>query len=105
MLRGTGADAGKLRDGVPVYRRAARQLGSTGVREMVWRCCVQAGLTQARAHRLRHALATELLDRGYTLPEIGQVLRQRELAKTAVYAKVDHAALRKLARLWPAGAR
>ena len=82
-----------------------RQLGSTGVSEVVWRRCVQAGLTPARAHRLRHALATELLDRGFTLPEIGQVLRQRDLATTAVYAKVDHAALRTLARPWPAGAR
>jgi len=39
-----------------------------------------------RAHRLRHALATELLSRGVRLPEIAQVLRQRDLATTAVYA-------------------
>jgi len=58
-----------------------------------------------RAHRLRHALATDLLGRGFTLPEIGQVLRQRDLATTAVYAKVDYAALRTLALPWPAGAR
>jgi site-specific recombinase XerD len=79
-------------------------VGSTGVSEMVHRRCVQAGLAPVRAHRLRHALATDLLDRGFTLPEIGQVLRQRDLATTAVYAKVDHAALRTLALPWPAGA-
>ena len=82
-----------------------RPLVPTGVSEMVRRRCEQAGLGPVRAHRLRHALATELLGRGFTLPEIGQVLRQRDLATTAVYAKVDHAALRTLALPWPAGAR
>jgi site-specific recombinase XerD len=82
-----------------------RPLSPTAVSEMVRRRCVQAGLAPARAHRLRHSLATELLGRGFTLPEIGQVLRQRDLATTAVYAKVDHAALRTLALPWPAGAR
>lgn len=81
-----------------------RPLAPTAVSEMVRRRCVDAGLAPARAHRLRHALATELLGRGFTLPEIGQVLRQRDLATTAVYAKVDHAALRTLALPWP-GAR
>ena len=82
-----------------------RPLVPIAVSEMVRRRCVQAGLAPARAHRLRHALATELLGCGFTLPEIGQVLRQRDLAATAVYAKVDHAALRTLALPWPAGAQ
>ena len=82
-----------------------RPLVPTGVSEMVRRRCEQAGLGPVRSHRLRHALATELLGRGFTLPEIGQVLRQRDLATTAVYAKVDYAALRTLALPWPAGAR
>jgi site-specific recombinase XerD len=59
-----------------------RPLVPTAVSEMVRRRCVQAGLAPARAHRLRHALATELVGRGFTLPEIGQVLRQRDLART-----------------------
>jgi integrase/recombinase XerD len=78
-------------------------LGSTTVSEMVRRNCVRAGLGPLRAHRLRHALATDLLDRGVRLPEIAQVLRQRDLATTAVYAKVDHVALRELALPWPVG--
>ena len=82
-----------------------RPLCSTAVSEMVWRQCTRAGLTPVRAHRLRHALATDLLDRGVTLPEIAQVLRQRDLATTAVYAKVDHVVLRELALPWPAVAR
>jgi site-specific recombinase XerD len=82
-----------------------RPLLSTTVSQMVWRQCRRAGLSPIRAHRLRHALATELLDVGVTLPEIAQVLRHRDLATTAVYAKVDHTALRELALPWPAVAR
>jgi len=53
------------------------------------------------SHRLRHALATNMLAAGVRLPDIGQVLRHRDLATTAVYAKVDHTALRELAIAWP----
>jgi site-specific recombinase XerD len=77
-----------------------RAMGHTTVGQVVWRQCRIAGLEPVRAHRLRHALATELLSRGVRLPEIAQVLRQRDLATTAIYAKVDYSALRQLARPW-----
>jgi integrase/recombinase XerD len=64
-----------------------RPLVPTAVSEMVRRRCVQAGLAPARAHRLRHTLATELLGRGFTLPEIGQALRHASPATTAIYVK------------------
>jgi integrase/recombinase XerD len=76
-----------------------RPIGHTTVSQMVWRQCRMAGLEPVRAHRLRHTLATELLSGGVRLPEIAQVLRQRDLA-TAIYAKVDYTALRELARPW-----
>jgi site-specific recombinase XerD len=77
-----------------------RPLKTTTIGQMVWRQCRIAGIEPVRAHRLRHALATELLAGGVKLPEIAQVLRQRDLATTAVYAKVDYAALRGLVRPW-----
>jgi site-specific recombinase XerD len=77
-----------------------RPMGHTAVGQMVWRQCRIAGVEPVRAHRLRHALATELLSRGVRLPEIAQVLRQRDLGTTAVYAKVDYPALRELALPW-----
>jgi site-specific recombinase XerD len=82
-----------------------RPLRPTAVSQIVWRQSVRAGLTPMRAHRLRHALATDLLDRGVRLPEIAQVLRQKDLATAAGYAKVDHSALRELALPWPAVTR
>jgi integrase/recombinase XerD len=63
--------------------------------------CVRAHIPPVGAHRLRHALASELLRRGATLPEIGQVLRHRDLTSTAIYAKVDRVALRAVAQPWP----
>jgi site-specific recombinase XerD len=82
-------------------RAPHRPLWSTAVSQVVWRQSLRAGLAPMRAHRLRHALATDLLDRGVKLPEIAQVLRQRDLATTAMYAKVDHTTLRQLALPWP----
>jgi integrase/recombinase XerD len=81
-------------------RPPPRPMGHTTVSQVVWRQCRTAGVEPVRAHRLRHALATELLSRGVRLPEIAQVLRQRDLATTAVYAKVDYPALRELALPW-----
>jgi len=78
-------------------RPPPRPMGHTTVGQVVWRQCRIAGVEPVRAHRLRHALAAELLSRGVRLPEIAQVLRQRDLATTAVYAKVDYSALRELA--------
>ena len=45
-----------------------------------------------------------MLAGGGTLTEVGQVLRHVRLDTTAIYAKIDQAALRGLARPWPGGA-
>jgi hypothetical protein len=42
-----------------------------------------------------------MLRAGAPLAEIGQVLRQRCMSTTAIYAKVDHGALAQLAMPWP----
>lgn len=63
----------------------------------------RAGMGPVRAHQLRHTAATNTLAAGGGLGEIGQLLRHRKLLTTAIYAKVDQAALRTLARPWPTG--
>jgi site-specific recombinase XerD len=72
------------------------------VNDVVERACTSSGVTRFGPHRMRHALAGELLRHGVGLVAISQVLRHQDLATTAVYAKVDLAALRQLARPWPA---
>jgi integrase/recombinase XerD len=39
------------------------------------------------AHRLRYALASDLLRKGASLIDIGQVLRHKHFESTAIYAK------------------
>ena len=81
-----------------------RALTSHGVTTVVLTAARRAGLGDVTAHRLRHTAATAMLHAGGSLTEIGQVLRHRRALTTALYAKVDVAALRVLARPWPGDA-
>jgi site-specific recombinase XerD len=75
------------------------------VTNVVRAACRRAGLPVAGAHRLRHFAATETLRRGASLAEVGQLLRHRSSFTTQLYAKVDRAALREVARPWAGGGR
>lgn len=92
-----------IRDRAPVERfsRAA------SIASVVKRALKRAGVASARkgAHLLRHSLATDMLRKGASLDEIGEVLRHRSSDTTAIYAKVDINSLRALALPWPGGAR
>ena len=56
---------------------------------------------EVRSHLLRHSLAVDMLGRGASLDEIGDVLRHRSRTTTTIYARYDIDALRPLARPWP----
>ena len=73
--------------------------------DVVQRACLRAGVAHVGAHRLRHALARELLAHGASLTDISQVLRHADLATTAIYAKVDLRRLREVAQPWPGATR
>ena len=53
------------------------------------------------AHLLRHSLATDMLRKGASLDEIGDVLRHRSRMSTTIYARHDIDSLRSLAPAWP----
>jgi site-specific recombinase XerD len=80
-----------------------RALSGGGVTQIVAGAADRAGLGRIHAHRLRHTAATDLLRAGASLSEIGQLLRHRRAQTTAIYAKVDRAALRMIAQPWPGG--
>ena len=82
-----------------------RPLAPSGVRTVVRDACRRAGIERVAAHRLRHALASDLLREGASLLDVGQVLRHKHLESTAIYAKVDLARLRHAAQPWPGAAR
>ena len=79
-------------------------LTGDGVSKVVHAACRRAGLPVAGAHRLRRTTACATLRCGGSLAEAGEVLRQRSAFTQALYAKVDRAALERVARPWP-GAR
>jgi site-specific recombinase XerD len=103
-----------LRDGRP--RCASRHVFLTSrapvhelrrsVGAIVLRAIDRAGIDAPHkgSHLLRHSLAVQMLQRGASLGEIGEILRHRHLDTTAIYAKVDLNALRSLAQSWPGGA-
>jgi site-specific recombinase XerD len=72
------------------------------VNDITNQACRRAGQNRVGPHRLRHALAAEMLRHGAGLAAIGQVLRHQDLATTALYAKVDLDTLRSVAQPWPA---
>lgn len=68
---------------------------------IVRRASVRAGLTPFGPHRLRHALACDMVRAGVPLGQIGQVLRHADATSTSIYARVDLEQLRTVARPWP----
>lgn len=79
--------------------------GSDGIGSVVRNALKRAGIDSPHkgSHQFRHALAVRMLKNGASLPEIGEVLRHRSPRATSIYAKVDIAALRRLALPWPGG--
>jgi site-specific recombinase XerD len=82
-----------------------RALEPSGVRTIVRNACRRAQVEHVPAHRLRHALASDLLRGGASMIDISQVLRHNQLESTAIYAKVDLARLRLAASPWPGAIR
>lgn len=81
-----------LSTGCAIVSTVARALSRAGI-----------ALQRKGGHLFRHTLATNMLGRGATLREIGEVLRHRKAKTTWIYAKVDFRALRGLAQTWPGG--
>jgi integrase/recombinase XerD len=81
--------------------------GSDAIGSIVRAALERAGVNAPHrgSHQFRHALAVNMLGRGASLEEIGEVLRHRSPQTTSIYARVDISALRSLALPWPGGAR
>ncbi len=98
--------AGRSRHLFVTLRAPHRPLRTT---HFIWSMLVDAfaksGVTspkgEVRTHLLRHSLAVDMLNRGNSLDEVGDVLRHRSRATTVIYARHGIEALRPLARPWP----
>lgn len=85
-------------------RAPQKALSAGGISAVAWHACDRAGLAHIGAHRLRHTAATQMLQSGASLGEVGQVLRHRDHDTTSIYAKVDRQALGAVVKSWPGGA-
>jgi integrase len=65
------------------------------------RASLRAGIAVVGAHRLRHRVACRILAGGGSLAEVAELLRHNDHASSAIYAKVDLAALAAVVRPWP----
>jgi site-specific recombinase XerD len=79
-------------------------LSVAGIQAIVTHAGQRARVAPIGPRRLRQAAATTMLCKGASLAQIAQVLRHRSVNTTAIYAKVETARLRPIARPWPAGA-
>lgn len=70
---------------------------------IVRRALIVADLSpqQKGAHLLRYTAAMDTLSNGATLFEVGELLGHCSIDTTAIYTKIDVAALRELAKPWP----
>jgi site-specific recombinase XerD len=82
-------------------------LGPNAIGTIVRHALLRAGIDAPTtgAHQFRHGLATEMLRRGASLSEIGELLGHRSPETTKIYTKVDINALRTLVLPWPRGVR
>ncbi len=79
-----------------------RPITVLAIKNAMSRAFRRSGLDQfGGTHILRHTLATRLQRSGTSLKEIADVLRHKSLDTTSIYAKVNLAALRKVAQPWP----
>ena len=78
-----------------------RPLDRKALGKMVRDRLARIGIVTGRRgpHALRHAAAQHLLDQGMSMKVIGDFLGHRHPSSTAIYAKVDLAALREVAAL------
>lgn len=79
-------------------------LATSSITQVLARACARADVARFGPHRIRHAVACALVERGASMEEIGQLLRHAQERTTAIYAKVDQARLAELARPCPQAA-
>ncbi|HEU4577389.1 MAG TPA: tyrosine-type recombinase/integrase [Polyangiaceae bacterium] len=96
LLRRPRVDAREVFLRVRAPYRPLRAIG-----QPIFAASQRAGIQPVRPHRLRHTAATEMLRRGASLAQIGEVLRHASTQTTTIYAKVDRRALRALVQPWP----
>jgi len=83
----------------PFDRPATADTIRASIRNAATRCGLSKKLTGP--HKLRHTLATHLINSDVPLKDISDLLRHRNLDTTTIYAKVDMKSLIAVSSVWP----
>lgn len=80
---------------------------ASAITKVVKRILAKAGIERrsSGAHLFRHTAASQMVNRGASFKEVADVLGHQSLQTTAIYAKLDLAALSETALPWPGGAQ
>jgi len=80
-------------------------LTNVAISHIARRALQRAGITVPHpgAHVFRHTVATEMVRRGASFPQVADVLGHESLQTTALYAKLDLDSLSQLTLPWPGG--
>ena len=87
---------------VPYRAFADSQIVNSALKSAFERTGLKPPQKYVGSHLLRHSLATDMLRKGASLDEIGDVLRHRSRMTTTIYARHDVDGLRSIALDWPA---
>ena len=87
---------------VPFRPFVNAQILNTALKDAFERTGLRSPQKYVGSHLLRHSLATDMLRKGASLDEIGDVLRHRSRMTTTIYARHDVDGLRSIALDWPA---
>ena len=86
---------------VPYRPFAGSQILNSALKDAFERTGLKPPQKYVGSHLLRHSLATDMLRKGASLDEIGDVLRHRSRMTTTIYARHDVDGLRSIALDWP----
>jgi len=83
------------------FRRPIRPMGPTCVQKIIAERMKSLGIRSEKfgPHALRHACATQLLNKGFSLPDIADFLGHRGLHSVSIYAKYNPRLLRRVASI------
>lgn len=99
--RKTSSRALFVRDRAPRVAFANAQIVNAVLKRAFAKAELRPPTRYVGSHILRHSLATNMVRRGASLDEVGDVLRHRARSSTMIYARMDVEGLRSVAREWP----
>ena len=80
---------GTRKDGAIFQGKGSERLSKNGIESALRRIGEKSGIENVHPHRFRRTLATNLLDRGMSIQDVGEILGHADLKTTQVYCYIN----------------